>query len=366
MKTTIKITLLIATFVCLSWQTSLAQKTVALKSYFEKYVCTDKNINNQLVADRKIAQEWETFTLIEMPNGKVALKAHNGKYVTVSNENDGQLSAKSVKAGDPEQFSLIKVNDEWIGLKAFNGKYVCADNKKKGMLFANRTSIGEWESFMLVVLKDDSKPVENKTITIKGKVLNAKTKAPVKAEITTEDMISGNTLSKVESDASTGNYQVSIPAGGKVAFHAEASNFIPVYENVNSAEVTGSINRDLLLVPMTVGETVKLNNIFFQTGKSTLTSDSYGELDKVVLLFKSYPNLEIEVAGHTDNVGSNDVNTKLSLARANAVKDYLTSEGVAVNKIKTKGYGESKPVATNDTDEGRTQNRRVEFTILKK
>lgn len=362
MKTTLKFTLLITMFACFCGQ-SMAQKTVVLKSYFEKYVCADKDNNNQLVADRKIAREWETFTMVDMPNDKVAFKAHNGKYVTVS---DGQLFAKSIKAEEAEQFSVIKVNDEWIGLKAYNGKFVCADNKKKSILFANRTSLSEWESFMLIVLKDESKKAENDIITISGKVMNAKTKAPVKAEITFEDMISGNVISKVESDATTGNFLVKMPVSGKIAFYANAKDYIPVYENFNSEEIKGTLNKDLFLVPLSVGETVKMNNIFFQTGKSTLTSDSYGELDKVVQLFKNYPNLEIEVAGHTDNVGSDEINAKLSLDRANAVKNYLTGEGVAANKITAKGYGKAKPVVTNNTEEGRSQNRRVEFTILKK
>ncbi|MCB0738330.1 MAG: OmpA family protein [Bacteroidetes bacterium] len=105
-------------------------------------------------------------------------------------------------------------------------------------------------------------------------------------------------------------------------------------------------------------------DITFETGKSNLTAESYKYLDEIVDWMKRKPKLKIEVAGHTDDVGDDDANLTLSQKRANAVKDYLVKKGVAANRIVAKGYGEKEPVATNETPEGRAQNRRTEVRVL--
>ena len=107
-----------------------------------------------------------------------------------------------------------------------------------------------------------------------------------------------------------------------------------------------------------------LDNVFFDTGKATLRPKSYIELDELVevMLFKT--ELMIEIGGHTDNVGEDDDNMKLSQARAGTVRNYLVKNGVNELHVKAKGYGESKPVAYNTTPEGRQKNRRTEVKIL--
>lgn len=115
-----------------------------------------------------------------------------------------------------------------------------------------------------------------------------------------------------------------------------------------------------------VGQTIRLNNIFFEFNKAELLPDSYEELDKVAAFLEANPTVEIELAGHTDNVGSDDYNMQLSQERAESVKNYLVGKGIAENRLTAKGYGETQPIETNDEDWGREKNRRVEFTILKK
>ena len=115
-----------------------------------------------------------------------------------------------------------------------------------------------------------------------------------------------------------------------------------------------------------VGESITLKNVFFQTGKYTLLDISIVELDKVVEMMERHPTLRIELGGHTDNVGSEASNQKLSEQRAKAVYDYLVQHGVEPARLSYKGYGQSQPVADNSTPEGRRQNRRTVFTILEK
>ena len=124
--------------------------------------------------------------------------------------------------------------------------------------------------------------------------------------------------------------------------------------------------KDFSLQKVKVGEKVILKNIFFELNKATLTAESYEELGRVLKLLETNPTIRIEISGHTDNIGSYDVNQRLSEARAKAVVDYLIGNGVEEGRLEYAGYAFSQPVATNDTDYGRSQNRRVEFKILSK
>ena len=113
-----------------------------------------------------------------------------------------------------------------------------------------------------------------------------------------------------------------------------------------------------------VGEVIKLNNILFDQGKSSLMTESYDELDKLVSILKTNTTMEIQVNGHTNNIGVQ--NLEVSEKRAKAVVDYLQSKGISPQRLKYKGFGDTQPVASNDTEEGRILNRRVEFIITKR
>ena len=115
-----------------------------------------------------------------------------------------------------------------------------------------------------------------------------------------------------------------------------------------------------------MGATVRLQNIYFDFDKTTLKRESFVELNKVVDFLTTNKTVEIEISGHTDNKGSDEYNATLSQGRSQAVVDYLISQGIDTSRLTAHGYGESKPIDTNDTDDGRAVNRRVEFTVLKK
>lgn len=117
-------------------------------------------------------------------------------------------------------------------------------------------------------------------------------------------------------------------------------------------------------VEVTANQIVIKQRINFATGKTTILADSFAVLDDVAQVMKDYPNITIEIAGHTDNVGDDNANQRLSKARADAVFEYLVRRGIAASRMQTVGYGETRPIDTNRTDEGRQNNRRVEFNIL--
>lgn len=165
----------------------------------------------------------------------------------------------------------------------------------------------------------------------------------------------------------TGQFKILLPKG------AEYSMYFP--ENKENADeqsfsIPGkdglfSIEMKMFKPKITYTETYELN-VFYETGKAKLLPNSYPYLDSLYARLKSNPNLKIEIAGHTDNVGSDAYNQQLSQKRANNVKQYLVNKGINNERIKAKGYGESDPVAENNTKAGRKRNRRTEVRVISK
>ena len=128
------------------------------------------------------------------------------------------------------------------------------------------------------------------------------------------------------------------------------------------AEIVSSKGNKIILKE---GAIVSMDNILFDFNKAILRAESYKQLDKAAKILKAYPNMAIELSAHTDNVGGYNYNIKLSEERAYSAREYLLSKGIEGARIQPKGYGEVKPIATNNNEAGRQQNRRVEFRILK-
>lgn len=153
-----------------------------------------------------------------------------------------------------------------------------------------------------------------------------------------------------------GNYAVGVTAKG----------YIPAEESLNllASEKGTSKLIELKQPKIEKGLVFKVKAINFETGSDKLTPSSYDILNNMGAMLKEYPQMVIEVAGHTDDVGDDKLNLALSQKRAEAVKTYLTDKGVNAKQINAKGYGETKPIADNTTDEGKLKNRRVEFSVL--
>lgn len=204
------------------------------------------------------------------------------------------------------------------------------------------------------------------TVVVSGIVTNAKTKEKVGAYVLVEDIQTGELIAASKSNSTTGKYLVVLPAGRNYSVSANKEAFF-FYSQKFDVPVTAKyqeINKDIELQPIEKGAKVVLNNIFFETGKATLSPESRLELDKAVDLMKQNPSMVVEVGGHTDNVGDDAYNMRLSHDRARAVRDYLVNASIRAERVQAKGYGEANPIATNETEEGRKANRRTEFIIL--
>jgi OmpA-OmpF porin, OOP family len=205
-------------------------------------------------------------------------------------------------------------------------------------------------------------------VVMKGRVLSKKTKQPVSTKIIYEDLKTGKEMGTAQSNYQTGEYRIVLPTGAHYGFLAQAPGYISISSNqdLTRLEEYQEMERDLYLEPEEVGASIALNNVFFDTNKSTLKPESHSELNRLIKYLRENPSFEIEVAGHTDNVGQSTVNQQLSYNRAAVVAKYLTGKGLAKNRLQVQGYGKTKPVASNDTEKGRSQNRRVEFILRKK
>ena len=209
--------------------------------------------------------------------------------------------------------------------------------------------------------------VEEKSLTVfKGKILDAITKNSVAADIEITINSTGEVYTTLKSNSSTGKFLLSLPAGKNYGISVAAEGYLFHSENFDLPKGDGFnlVNKDIELKNIKVGSNIALRNVFFNSGKWDVKSDSYAELDRLVALLSDIPSLKIEISGHTDNVGSVSFNKLLSQRRADAVVNYLAGKGVDKKRLSAKGYGQSKPVDSNNTAEGRALNRRTEFEII--
>lgn len=202
---------------------------------------------------------------------------------------------------------------------------------------------------------------------ISGSVLDADTKKPVTTEVVTNLLKDNSNVSKVEYDPETGEYKILLPVQESYRLSAVKDGFFPLDEIVDLSKDKRyrDIKRNILLVPIKEGKKITLNTVVFEQSKFELVPQSLPDLDRIAEMMNKYTNMEILVEGHTDNQGDFNLNMELSDNRVKEVKKYLMGKGIAETRIQIKGWGSTKPVASNEIEETRKRNRRVEFTILK-
>ncbi len=215
------------------------------------------------------------------------------------------------------------------------------------------------------------KPVEikeNLVTILKGIVMDEATGAPLGASIEVVDNTLNEPIATYASNSATGKYLISLPSGKNYGISVKAPNYLFYSENINIPPSTSyrEVEKNIKLKKLEIGSSVILNNIFFDFNKYSLRSESLPELDRLLKFMNEYPTVKIEISGHTDNVGSSNYNKTLSENRARAVVDYLISKGIKADRMVAIGFGFEKPIATNDTEEGRQMNRRTEFKIVSK
>lgn len=212
-------------------------------------------------------------------------------------------------------------------------------------------------------LRPDIRPA--KTLYVKGKVYDVKTGKGLPSAVELIDNSLQKTITNVQTDE-TGNYFMTLPVGRDYTFSVNRKGYLFYSEifPLSKKEADSTYNKDIPLQPIEINASLVLKNIFFETGSAQLQPLSLIELNTLVQLMNTNPTLKVQINGHTDNVGKPADNLKLSTDRAKAVVDYLVSKGVTGTRLLYKGFGETKPVADNKTEEGRARNRRTEFVVI--
>jgi OmpA-OmpF porin, OOP family len=208
--------------------------------------------------------------------------------------------------------------------------------------------------------------VARKGNVVKGLVIDAKTKKPLKATIELRELKTEHIMSRVISDSITGEYLIVVPGKSEYALFTNKKGYLfsSVNFNYEQTDLDKPLSLNIELQPIGKDASVVLNNIFFELDKYELQEKSKAELNEVVLFLKENPQLKIEVSGHTDNSGIETYNQQLSFKRAASVSSYLKGQGILGERIKEKGYGAQKPLKNNDSEENKRFNRRIEFRIL--
>jgi outer membrane protein OmpA-like peptidoglycan-associated protein/tetratricopeptide (TPR) repeat protein len=206
-----------------------------------------------------------------------------------------------------------------------------------------------------------------KTLWVKGTVFDKKTKQGLPSSVELIDLATAQTISNVQTDEE-GNYLITLPVGKNYAFNVNRKGYLFFSESfmLMQKENDSAYNINIPLTPIEINASIVLKNIFFDTKKSELKPESLIELDKVVQLLRDNPSIKIEISGHTDNVGKPGDNLILSNKRSKAVINYLLSKSIAASRLSFKGWGATRPVADNKTEEGRARNRRTELKVLSK
>ncbi len=209
---------------------------------------------------------------------------------------------------------------------------------------------------------------------VKGTVIDSRNKEKLEANIIIFDLTTGQEHTRIRTNKA-GGFLATLPQGKDYALNISKKGYLFFSENF-ALEESNTLEKPYLLK---IGlerlveikpearppKPIVLRNIFFESGSANLLSSSQNELEKLYQLLQSEKALRIQINGHTDDVGGDESNLTLSENRAKAVYQWLIDKGVAESRLAYKGYGESEPIDSNETDEGRRRNRRTEFVVIK-
>jgi len=274
-----------------------------------------------------------------------------------------QMSNKTDKKG---YFSSIR--EDTHGKKDLYEVIFLGEEKDYFVFFGQDSLAWTMEPKEELFYKTPEKLAIDTTIYLVGNVLDKNSKEGVKGRLQIIDNEKNKVIATYLSDT-LGNYKIRLAEKKKYGVEITAKDYLFFAEeiNMNQMEIKNdSIHKNFLLDKVEVGKKVVLENIYFETGSDKLKPESYAELDRVVKLLENNASIKLEISGHTDNVGSYIANKRLSKSRAKSVVDYLVGHGISKSRLTFEGYSFTRPIAPNDTPEGRRRNRRVEFEILEK
>ncbi|OQP63500.1 flagellar motor protein MotB [Niastella vici] len=293
-------------------------------------------------------------------------------FIHADNETLYFTSAGHLGYGGTDLFMVKKQGKGWnkpvnlgypINTIENEGMLVVAADGKTAFFGSDRNDTRGGLDIYTFELREDVRPA--RTLWVKGKVFDKKTGKGLPSGVELTDLSTREMVSRVQTDA-TGNYLVTLPVGKDYAFNVKRKGYLFFSDNfpLSQKAPDSTYNIDIPLQPIEANASVVLKNIFFDLGKFDLRPESTIELDNIFQLLKENPTLKIQISGHTDNIGKAADNLTLSNNRAQAVVKYLVSKGIEAPRLSFKGYGATQPVADNNTEAGRAQNRRTELQVI--
>ncbi len=215
----------------------------------------------------------------------------------------------------------------------------------------------------LAIVQDEPVPTSEPVTSMlwHAKIVNSKDQSPVSAAVSVSWAGEERFFN---TDEISGEFETELPPdAGRLTISIKSPGFMALEEDLVVPD--GSEKTIFEITPLEVGTVIRLNKVYFERGKAVLLDSSFTELDRVAEVLFENPNIKIELSGHTDNQGSAKLNLELSKERVALVENYLVGKGVDASRIKGKGYGGTRPIASNASEETRQLNRRVEFRIIK-
>ena len=208
----------------------------------------------------------------------------------------------------------------------------------------------------------------NETTFIIGKVMDAKSHEPLRAEVQIVDLLGNKNVYLSESDSLTGVFYMILPKGLNLAAYVKKKGYLyadySFESNSNSNSTFDTLTIELDRIEE--GQSIVLQNVYFDFDSYELKQESESEIENAYQMLVDNPSIIVEIAGHTDNIGSVAYNLELSTKRANIIYQELIKKGIEATRITYKGYGQHSPKTSNDSDESRQSNRRIEFRVLRK
>jgi outer membrane protein OmpA-like peptidoglycan-associated protein len=222
------------------------------------------------------------------------------------------------------------------------------------------------QEYVLFDVKEENEPQEE-LVLVYGHILDANSNQPIQGYINYEKMPRANNVGHI-SNENDGRYRLHMLEKRKYTVEIAAKGYVTVYDvlDIEDVDKDGQIKRDYLLTKSDDGNILRMDNLLFEVGQAEIMESSYDELDVLAKMLHNNYKMKIQLEGHTDYRGNPDRNMKLSEDRVLAVRDYLVNQDIKKSRIKYKAFGGTQPITTENTEEARLKNRRVEVRILSK
>lgn len=297
-------------------------------------------------------------------------------YIASDNRTLYFASNRKGSIGNQDIYMTRRIGDGWdnwtepvnvgpaINTDRFDSYYSIDPSNKFGYIVSTKDAIGKEDIFIAPV---DKQFQPEHIYIVRGRLLDGVTMQPLNGEVAYHDLMTTTEHGIGTTESNTGEYTIFLEKDYVYGIDAKVDKYISLSYFVDTKEIdsTHLKTMDLYLFPIQAGTVIPLDNLFFETGSATILPESATELNRVSKMLFEYPAMKLKITGYTDNTGSDALNQKLSLKRAEAVKNYLIKKGLSEKHFEVVGLGNSHPVASNASATGRQKNRRVEITIVK-